>query len=446
MASHLNIEGLSELPFKEQANAINSALLKPLEEYKLPAPLEQVPLESDLPEILRVTEQRVQRALEVLNPSKACGLDRTPNWLLKEYCDLVAYPITEILNASYAEQRLPTIWKMADVTPLPKKKPVVDIKKELRPISLTPCISKVAEEFVVDGFVKPAVMSVLDHNQYGAIPNSSTTMALISMLHSWSLGTDGNGAIVRTLLLDYRKAFDLVDHNILVRKLRNQCKLPASIINWIIDFLSDRSQRIKFTSECFSEWGPVPAGVPQGTKLGPCLFVLMINDLDTNAQQWKYVDDTTMSEVVVKGGVSHMQAIANRVIEWSRENRVQLNTDKCKELRISFAKEQRALDPVIIEGKEVELVTSTKLLGLTIVNDLTWNDHVTVITKKASKRLYFLTQLKRAGVPKQDLAMFYVSCVRSVIDYAAPVFSNGLPQYLKDELVRLEKRAISIIT
>ena len=156
----------------------------------------------------------------------------------------------------------------------------------------------------------------------------------------------------------------------------------------------------------------------------------MINDLDTNAQQWKYVDDTSTSEVVVKGGVSHMQAIANRVIECSRENRVQLNADKCKELRISFAKEQRAFDPVIIEGKEVELVTSTKLLGLTIANDLTWNDHATVITKKASKRLYFLTQLKRAGVPKQDLAMFYVSCVRSVIDYAMQFLINYLSIYL----------------
>ena len=164
---------------------------------------------------------------------------------------------------------------------------------------------------------------------------------------------------------------------------------------------------LKFASDCFSEWGPVPAGVPQGTKLGPWLFVLMINDLDTNAQQWKYMDDTTVSEVVVKGGVSHVQAIANRVTEWSRDNRVQLNADKCKELRISFAKEQRVFDPVIIEGKEVEVVTSTKLLGLTIANDLTWNDYVTEITKKAS------SQLKRAGVPKQDLALFYVSCVRS---------------------------------
>ena len=84
------------------------------------------------------------------------------------------------------------------------------------------------------------------------------------------------------------------------------------------------------------------------------------------------MDDTTVSEVVVKGGESHVQVIANRVIEWSHENRVQLNADKCKELRISFAKEQRVFDPVIIEGKEVELVTNTKLLGLTIANDLTW--------------------------------------------------------------------------
>ena len=133
----------------------------------------------------------------------------------------------------------------------------------------------------------------------------------------------------------------------------------------------NRSQRIKFASDSFFEWGPVPTSVPQATKLGLWLFLLMINNLDTNAQHWKYVDDTTVSEVVVKGREIHVQAIADSIIEWSHENRVQLNADKCKELRISFAKEQRVFDPVIIEGKEVELVTSTKLLGLTIANNLT---------------------------------------------------------------------------
>ena len=132
----------------------------------------------------------------------------------------------------------------------------------------------------------------------------------------------------------------------------------------------------------------------------------MINDLDLNAQQWKYMDDTTVSKVVAKARITQVQAMVCRVIEWSCENRVQQNTKKCKELRISFAKEQRVFVPVIIEGKEMGLVTSAKLLGVTITNDLTWNDHVTKITQNASKRLYFLTQLKRAGVLKQDLALF----------------------------------------
>ena len=132
---------------------------------------------------------------------------------------------------------------MADVPPLPKKKPVLELKKDLRPVSLTPCVSKVAEEFVVEDFVKPAVLDVIGGSQYGAIPKSSTSMALISMMHAWALGTDGNGATVRTVLFDYRKAFDFIDHRILIDKLEGLV-MPRSVLNWIIDFLSDRSQRI----------------------------------------------------------------------------------------------------------------------------------------------------------------------------------------------------------
>ena len=99
----------------------------------------------------------------------------------------------------------------------------------------------------------------------------------------------------------------------------------------------------------------------------------------------------------------------------------------------------------LCEGSDA-VVGSVKLLGLNIASDLTWNSHISEVIKKASKRLYFLVQLKRARVPLQDLVLFYTSCVRSVTEYAIPVFYNALPQYLKNELLRIEKRSISIIT
>ena len=126
----------------------------------------------DTPELHEISELRILRLLSKLNLSKASGPDEVPNWLLKEYADFLTFPVSKIINASPKEQCLPHIWKLADVTPLPKRKPVRDLKKDLRPISLTACLSKVAEECVVSDYVKPAVLRVLDPNQYGAVPNS----------------------------------------------------------------------------------------------------------------------------------------------------------------------------------------------------------------------------------------------------------------------------------
>ena len=122
-----------------------------------------------------------------------------------------------------------------------------------------------------------------------------------------------------------------------------------------------------------------PAGVPQGTKLGPWLFLLMINDLVTPSAlfgMWKYVDDTTLSEKVPKGQQSRAQEAVDHVSNWSAENLFQLNLEKTKELTITFRRSPEHFDPVTVDGIQIQETTSSKLLGLIINNTLTWNDHV----------------------------------------------------------------------
>ncbi len=111
----------------------------------------------------------------MLNPKKAHCPDGIPIWVLKENADLFAFPIKEILNSSLRECRVLQPWKNADIIPIPKNKPITDINDHLRPISLTPILSKVAEEFVVERHLKPAILAKIDENQFGTIPNSSTT-------------------------------------------------------------------------------------------------------------------------------------------------------------------------------------------------------------------------------------------------------------------------------
>ena len=194
LLSHLDVDKLESLPLREVADHINHALLEPLEEYRLTEDIQKLPLEEDQPpEFLVVTEQDVYTKLSRLNPAKAGGPDGIPNWILREYAEFVSFPISVILSASFKEQRLPSIWKLADVTPFPKQKPVKEIKKDLRPISLTPCISKLAEDFVVTEYVKPAVLCMLDPSQFGRYQSHqqpSPSLKCFTSGHKGLMGTD----------------------------------------------------------------------------------------------------------------------------------------------------------------------------------------------------------------------------------------------------------------
>jgi len=372
------------------------------------------------------------------------GPDNIPNWVLKEYSFELAQPLCEIINSSLSSGIPPEIWKCADVTKVAK---VNDILTDLRPISLTPTLSKVAEHLIVEHHVKPAVLQHLGPDQFGCIPKSSTAHALINMIHNWTQCTDGKSNKVRAFILDFKKAFDLIDHTLLMNKLQRYGINPF-IINWICNFLKQRQQRVKLSNGCFSEWKQVHAGVPQGTKLGSWLFIVMINDLHVPSANgaFKYVDDTTLYEVVsTKNPTSSAQTCIDEIQTWTRTNKFTIHPKKCKELRISFLRKPAEENNVIIDGIEIKPVNTVKILGVTLQNDLKWNSHVQEVVSKAAKRLYFLTQLKRASVDAADLIRFYTACIRSVLMYACQVFHYSLPEYLSATLERIQKRSLKII-
>ena len=179
--------------------------------------------------------------------------------------------------------------------PKTNKSPVTT--DELRPISLTPTVSKILKGFVFKWLLEQ-ILPHIDPYQFGNVKKCSTTNALIHLIHQWLAATDASGSVVMSCMFDFSKAFDKIDHNILIKKPQVLNVHPC-LINWCADFLHCRYLRVK-AGVNKSSWKSIHAGVPQGTKPGPLLFLVMINDLKLYFPLYKHVDDCTLYEIVRK--------------------------------------------------------------------------------------------------------------------------------------------------
>ncbi len=391
-----------------------------------------------------ITPEEVCTKMLKIKTFKSNGPDNIPNRVIKEFAYELADPVCFIFNTSLTTSEFPDIWKDALITPIPKALPV-SCEDELRPISLTASLSKILEDFVVQWMIDD-VKHKIDPKQFGCLKGTSTSFCLIDMVNNWLKTLDAQSHYLRICFIDFSKAFDRIDHNILVLKLLS-LGVRGSIIPWVCNFLSNRRQSVKIDN-FQSEWGFVNAGVPQGTTLGPILFIIMINDLEltsSNTNHWKYVDDVTISENVNRNEISTLQSDLDSIETWSRNNNMKLNGIKCKEMIISFLRNEIAIPRLRIDELTLELVESFKALGLTINNKLKWQNNTEAIVKKASKRLYVIRVLRRCGLSPSDLLLVYLSLVRSILEYACPVWHTALPKYLSDKIEKVQKRAFRII-
>ena len=276
-----------------------------------------------------VDPSEVDKRLSSIKIHKAPGPDGIPNWLLRDFSSLLCQPLAAIFNSSIREGFVPPIWKSAEVVPVPKTNPPASIQNDLRPISLLPTVAKVLEGIVRD-WLTPSLEPSLDQNQFGCRPGRSTTHALIAIQHKWLQTLDNKGS-VRALFVDFRKAFDIVNHNILFTKLKN-FNTSHCLLKWFASYLFHRCQRVRVGSQV-SSWKTLCGSMPQGSRLGPLSFIVMIDDLRANCEVHKFVDDTTLSELIPPpNSPSNMTDYLSSLLIWTADNDMQLNTSKTKEM------------------------------------------------------------------------------------------------------------------
>ena len=391
------------------------------------------------------TASSVYKILKDLDVSKANGPDNVSNRLLKETAPSISYSLARLFNISLQRGEFPKLWKLAHVVPVHKKESTQD-PLNYRPVSLLSCISKIFEKLVFNH-----VYQYLDHfhllspKQSGFRPGDSTVNQLCFITHRIYESLQ-NGKEVRAVFIDLSRAFDKVSHPHLLYKLKT-FGIGGSLLKWLNSYLCERSQRVVINGQC-SSVKQITAGVPQGSVLGPLLFLLYINDIADNLQSnvSLYADDTSVYEEVddCDACAERLNGDLETINSWAKRWAVTINPTKTKSVTFSRKQSNTRHPPLILDGIVVQEVKTHKHLGLLLSENLNWSNHIDMLLVKASKKLNMLKGLKYK-LDRRTLEILYLAHVRPILEYCDVIFDN-CSILLSEKLESLQRDAARIVT
>ena len=373
-------------------------------------------------EMIQVTVEMVKDAIENMNVNKSCGPDDIHPRMLKELINFITVPITLLLNKSMQDGVIPEDWLRAFIIPI-FKKGSKSIAENYRPISLTSLVCKPMKTFIKNAIMNHLTsQELLSPKQFGFINGRSTTTQLLNYL-SKCIDKITDGTVVDSIYLDFAKALDTVPYKRLLIKLKAY-GITGNILSWIKAFLTNRTQTVKVNGVP-SKTAPVISGIPQGSVLGPALFIIYINDILDNVTSdgFLFADDTKIfRQILSKEDALALQADIDALEEWSDIWLLKFNAKKCHVLSLGRMEDTQYTMRYTVYKNEMEHVFEEKDLGVTIDSQLTFEDHIASKVRIANAMVGLICR----SFSFLNCCLFrklYLAFVRPHLEYAQVVWS-----------------------
>lgn len=415
----------------QMANLFNkyfhSVLTPPVLNLVLPV-IPKVP-DDELREVI-LTQNDVRSVITKLNKCKAIGNDGIPTTVLINCIDVLVPSMCKLFNLSLTLCKLPNEWKCANVVPVFKKGSIEDVSN-YRPISLLPIISMGLERCILNKIIAN-IISKIHPCQHGFMQGKSSVTQLLEVYTDINRTLDNSGQ-VDAIFLDFAKAFDSVSHPLLIHKLES-FGFQGPLLNWFSDYLTHRTQKVNI-NQVTSGILPVMSGVPQGSILGPILFLIYINDMPLHNYKGTrvalFADDTKIyRQINSVRDCRILQAELTRLVKWSKDWHMEFNVDKCKSMSIN-----RKISPYVfnysMSGTRLEKVKQFRDLGVIVTDTLSWDIHIENMVKRANRNLWMVMRTLGYSVSLKAKKLMYIAYVRSLLEYASQVWSPCLVKSLK---------------